>query len=229
MKQLLWTGIPILFLVACSGNQGELVDLVESDESSETVVQAPAPTEPPTADASEVNNPRPVLVPGPELDTPDVDGEDVTAAGITFVVDPMWSTEPPASRMRAVQYSLPPADGDEEPGELVLFAGFMGPADQNIQRWIGQIQNPTSEPEVATYTVNGFNVTALDAKGTYATSTGGGPMMGGTPIEMEGYRMLAAVVSHGEDYWYWKLTGPEATLERWKPSFEALIQSMKRS
>lgn len=231
MKQILLLLLLALVVTGCSDDRGELVDQVENESETNPGLSMEAPGDDlppghPPVDSS-ATNPQAVLVPGPDLDPPRIDGTTVQAAGLTFDVDPLWSAETPASRMRAAQFALPAADGDEQGGELVLFAGFMGPVDQNIQRWIGQIQNPVAEPIVETATIGDFTVTKLDVTGTYATTMGGAPMLGGDPVQMPGYRMLAAVIQRGDDFWYWKLTGPRNTLEQWKSSFDAMLESMK--
>src|SRR6185503_2987235 len=93
-----------------------------------------------------------------------------------------WQSERPTSSMRVSQYQLPAAEGDSEPGSLVVYyfgPGQRGSTNSNIERWIGQMPQPGGTPSKDNtkekQTVNGLKVTLLDVSGTYT----GGDMAGG--------------------------------------------------
>src|ERR1700682_1549116 len=94
---------------------------------------------------------------------------------LRYQVPEGWVTEKPSSSMRAAQYKLPKADGDPEDASLVLYffgAGQGGSVSDNIDRWVGQMQQPdgSSSKDKArtnTLTVNGLKVTMVDVSGTY--------------------------------------------------------------
>ncbi len=78
--------------------------------------------------------------------------------------------------MRVAEYVLPRAAGDTEDGELIVyfFGGSGGSVDANIERWLGQMQQPDGRAsrDVATRStrvINGLNVTTLDLAGTYTS------------------------------------------------------------
>ena len=71
--------------------------------------------------------------------------------------------------MRVAQYALPHAAGDTQDAELVVyyFGGSGGTVEANIERWVGQMQQPDGRPSSAvakrqSRTVNGLKVTLVD-------------------------------------------------------------------
>ena len=74
--------------------------------------------------------------------------------------------------------------------------------------------------------VNGMAVTTLDVSGSYAAAMG--PMMQAGP-EKPNYRMIASIVESRAGAYYFKLTGPEKTVEHWQPMFAGFIQTARAS
>jgi len=139
-----------------------------------------------------------------------------------------WQSERPASSMRVSQYQLPAAEGDSEPGSLVVFyfgPGQGGSTNANIERWIGQMQQPGGTPSkdsaTETQTVNGLKVTLLDVSGTYT----GGDMAGGAGQVKPNFRMRAAVIDTPKGAYFIKLVGPKKTIDRWDQGFQEFIKS----
>ena len=153
------------------------------------------------------------------------------AAGLRFVVPKSWTRVPATSEMRAAQYRVPRAEGDAEDAELVLF--FFGPGQgggvqQNLDRWYGQFEQTDGRPskdaaKVTTRKLGALGVTTVDLSGTYRPT----PMMGGAGAPKPGYRMLAAVVEGEHGPWFFRLTGPQATVGRAKSEFDALGASLE--
>jgi len=75
-------------------------------------------------------------------------GTGVNPSGeLHFKVPEGWISENPTSAMRIAQYKLPKIEGDPEDASLVLYyfgAQQGGAVQANIDRWIGQMQNPTA-------------------------------------------------------------------------------------
>src|SRR5579884_3708047 len=93
----------------------------------------------------------------------------LAAAGLFFSSPPGWRSTPTSSSMRVAQFTLPRAEGDPEDAELVVyyFGGSGGSVEANMQRWVGQMQQPDGKPSAAvarreTRHVNGLAVTLLD-------------------------------------------------------------------
>jgi hypothetical protein len=148
---------------------------------------------------------------------------------LQFKIPDGWASEAPSSSMRVAQYQLSAADGDAEAASLVVFyfgAGQGGPVQANLDRWMGQIQQPDGgsskdKAKTETLSVNGMNVTLLDVTGAYA-----GGDMGRAPAQAkENYRMRAGVIESPKGAYFVKLVGPEKTVGKWDDSFIAFIKS----
>ena len=142
-----------------------------------------------------------------------------------------WIEEPAASPMRVAQFRLPRVPGDPEDGELVVFyfGGGGGAVDANLQRWIGQMEQPDgrSSFEVAATTAfdaNGLDVTLLDVPGTYVAAVRPGAA---ERLDKPDFRLLAAVVESPVGPWFFKLTGPARTIARWDAAFGAFLRSAR--
>ncbi|MCW5968841.1 MAG: hypothetical protein KIT57_10025 [Blastocatellales bacterium] len=152
------------------------------------------------------------------------------AGGIKWTAPKNWSLGPERS-MRAATYLIPAAGGDAEGGECAVF--FFGPGQgggvqANIDRWIGQFEQPdgsssTDKAKQNREVINGLAVTTVDLTGTFA---GGGPMMGGDGGKKTGYRMLGAIVEGPQGAVFFKLTGPVATVGAAQNDFRALLKSL---
>lgn len=151
--------------------------------------------------------------------------------GLDWTVPATWTAETPSSTMRKAQYKVPGQGGD---GECVVF--YFGPGQggdpaSNAQRWAEQFTPPPGTPagqhaKTSERDVNGKKVLIVEAKGTY----GGGMAMGtGGPATAakSGYMLLAAIVPGADANWFFKLTGPEATVEANRKAFDALLVSIK--
>ncbi len=144
-----------------------------------------------------------------------------------------WIEEDPSSRMRQAQYRLPAAvENGGEAAELVVFyfGGQGGSVQANIDRWLGQFRHADGSPlsraeaNLSTRSVEGMNVTIVDAGGTYRSS--GGPMMRPGPAKPD-FRMLAAIVESPTGPWFFKLTGPRKTVGSWEASFSEFIDNLR--
>lgn len=143
-----------------------------------------------------------------------------------------WKPVKPSGMMRKAQYALPRAEGDTEDGELVVF--YFGKSEgggtrDNIQRWKGQFTRADGKPlegdagKTETFEVNGLKITLLDVSGRYAPG-----MMPGAPAvdPKDDYRMFAAVIETPGGPWFFKATGPSATMEAQSAAFRALLEGM---
>lgn len=152
-----------------------------------------------------------------------------TTGELQFKTPDGWASETPSSSMRFAQYQLPAAEGDAEGASLVVFyfgAGQGGSVQANLDRWMGQIQQPNGgsskdKAKTETLTVNGMNVTLLDVSGVYA----GGDMGGASAQGKPNFRMRAGVIGTPKGGYFIKLVGPEKTIAKWDDSFIAFIKS----
>jgi len=152
------------------------------------------------------------------------------AGRLTYQAPSGWVSETPTSSMRVAQYQLPRAEGDPEDASLVVYyfgAGQGGSVEANLVRWTNRMEQPDGRPssEKATtekMTVNGLNVTVLDVTGTYWAEMMPGQ---GERLNKPNFRMRAVVVETPAGPYFFKLVGPEKTVQRWDDSFMEFIKS----
>lgn len=207
MKHLpksLWILLAAALLVACG------------ETAPETAADDAAPQASATGEAAV-----PASEPAPEasVSTP-AGGQTIAAPGAEFTLPEGWVAEEPASAMRLAQARIP---GDAGPAELTVFyfgPGGGGGLEANLGRWIGQVDG-ADEPTRESFTLGDWQVTWIDVTGTLKPST-----MGTGPTEPQpDSRLLGAVVEGEGGPWFFKATGPAATLEAQRDAFLALLKS----
>jgi hypothetical protein len=153
-------------------------------------------------------------------------GEQPQGGSIQFDIPDNWQQQPPASSMRLAQATIPGAGG---PGDLAVF--FFGPGggggvEANIQRWVEQMDPaPGSNPQPEIFEANGFRVTWIDVSGTLLPSN----MGTGPATEQPNSRLYGAVVEGPGGPWFFKATGPEATLTAERENFLKMLRSVRGS
>lgn len=157
------------------------------------------------------------------------------AAALTFATPQGWQQAKSTSSMRFAEFTLPKAPGDAQDAQLIVYyfgKEGAGSIDDNMERWIGQMQQPDGKPSASlakkeTRTVNGLKVTLLDVTGIYA-----GDMMGGSGAHGGGTsnalsRMRAGVIETPNGPYFIKLTGPVKTVTNWDQAFNQFVSSLK--
>lgn len=153
------------------------------------------------------------------------------AAGLTFTAPAGWTSIPSSSSMRVAQFQVPRATGDTADAELIVyyFGGSGGTVEANIERWLGQMQQPDGGSSSAVAkrerrTVNGLKVTLVDVSGTYiAEMTPGSGERHNSP----NFRLRAAVIETANGPYFVKLTGPARTVAAADKPFEQFLSSLK--
>jgi hypothetical protein len=150
---------------------------------------------------------------------------------LTYTAPQDWIAEMPASAMRKAQYRLPRAQGDPEDAEMAVFyfSGGGGGVQANIDRWTGQFQRSdnnaaTSAARTTHKVVQGIPLTIVDIHGTYTAQSMGSTMAQSN--KKENFRMLAAVAEAGDGPWFFKLTGPAKTVDKWEKSFKSFLDTI---
>jgi hypothetical protein len=141
-----------------------------------------------------------------------------------------WSThEPltwrtPTSPMRNAEYFVA-GDAGEALLTVFHFPGMGGSVQDNVARWVGQFRGPdgaAAPADVQTRNVAGLDVTVIDVRGTFASG-----MMGGPSEPQANQRLLGAIVSGPNGPVFFKLVGPEPTVETAKSAFDDLVASFE--
>jgi hypothetical protein len=153
------------------------------------------------------------------------------AAGLVFTAPPAWTSRPPASSMRVAEFIVPKAAGDAEDAEAIIyfFGGSGGSVDANIDRWIGQMQQPdgSASKEKArreTLTINGLKVTTVDVAGTYVAEVRPGAT---ERHNKPAFRLRAAVIETPRGPYYIKMTGPAKTMAAADADFKKFLTTMR--
>jgi len=134
--------------------------------------------------------------------------------------------------MRKATYTVPRAGGDEEDGELGVFyfgPGQGGAVEANVDRWIKQFPDVKLEDvKRADRTVNGLvaHTVEIDSASFNAGSMGM-PQANAKP--KPGYGLLGAIVETPAGPYFFKLTGPKATVAGAKAAFDKLLESVRVS
>jgi hypothetical protein len=155
----------------------------------------------------------------------------IYVAGLTFSAPAGWKAVSTSSSMRVAQFAVPRAAGDAADAELVVyyFGGSGGSVDANIERWLGQMQQPDGRPSSAvakreSRTIHGLKVALVDVSGTYiAEITPGATQRHNSP----NFRLRAAVIDTPNGPYFIKLTGAAKTIAASEKAFEAFLASLK--
>jgi hypothetical protein len=103
-------------------------------------------------------------------------------------------------------------------------AGQGGGTEDNIQRWVDQVNVPAGQqPERQRLEVSGLAVTWVEAHGELQPSTTGmGPA---TP--QPAHSLFGAVVEGPGGPWFFKATGPTETMKAARAGFLELLGSLR--
>jgi len=160
--------------------------------------------------------PVPTARPAPGLQDPAPDDE---GAAIRWSVPAGWRTAPNPSSMRIATYAVPHAPTDTVDADVsVTRAG--GDVSSNIQRWGSQFEG-AAEPKLRSQTVHGLEVTVVEIEGTYASA------MSADTTPRPGWALLGAIVKTGGHPYFFKITGPAATVHGARGAFTTLIESIR--
>ena len=151
---------------------------------------------------------------------------------LSFKAPDGWTTEKPTSSMRVAQYKLPKAEGDKDDATLVLYyfgANGGGGTQANIDRWIGQMQQPDgsdskSKAKTESMTVNGLKVSTVDVTGIYTAEMTPGSKTFHNDAD---YRLRAAVIETPKGNYFVKLAGPMKTIARWDKEYNDYLKSFE--
>lgn len=141
------------------------------------------------------------------------------ADDLAWTVPARWKTVPNPNAMRKATYQVPRAAGDTEDAECTVSIA-MGSAEANVKRWAGQFGGAPSKTE--TREVKGLHVVVTEIAGTYS----GGGMMGAPSDPKPKWMLLGAIVGTKEHEYFFKLTGPEATVSAARAELDALVASL---
>ena len=151
------------------------------------------------------------------------------AAGLIWDAPASWIAQPPANPMRRAQYRVPGTAGD---GELVVFyfgPNQGGPPLDNAQRWAMQFAQPGGADPLSALKSRNGDIHGIPARFVETTGTyNPGTMSAAPAAAMANWALLGVVAEGGDANWFFKFTGPKATVEAERAAFEAMIGSVRR-
>lgn len=164
---------------------------------------------------------------GGSVPTVTADGQHIVGP-LALKIPPTWKAEPTTSGMRAAQWKVPAAKGSED-AELVAF--YFGPKGagtvaENIQRWAEQfdVNGQPAQVKKSTRTVAGAPATLVELEGRFvAAMTPGSDEKNDKPDHM----MLGVIVETKDGPYYYKLTGPKATVQGVRTQFAAMVSEIQ--
>lgn len=157
----------------------------------------------------------------------------LSAGALKFEAPAAWKSEQPKTAMRQAQIKVLPVAGDSEPAELLVFAfpNGAGSAADNIKRWEGQFQDgDRNTPKAKVDKVKGKNVdvTRVEIAGRYVAAAMPG-VAGGAKADNPNYRLLGAIVETKDTGYFFKMVGPDKTMNAAAKGFDQLISSLTLS
>lgn len=141
-----------------------------------------------------------------------------TAEGPKWNAPSNWSEAPPGP-MVLKSYSVPGDAGQKATVSISVFAGEAGGTLNNVNRWRGQIGLPAIEQAALAQFTESLDV--ADGKATLVDFAGKDSKTG------QPSRLVAAIVAHGGETWFYKLTGDGPVVGREKENFVKLVQTAR--
>jgi hypothetical protein len=131
---------------------------------------------------------------------------------LTWTAPADWAAKP-ASAMRKASFAVHGNGGVDADFSVTAFPGDVGGELANINRWRGQVQLPALGADemsagVLRMTRNHLDFAVVDLSGN-------------------SQRIMGAIVSFGGATWFFKLTGPDATVAGAKPEFLDFLNSVR--
>jgi hypothetical protein len=151
----------------------------------------------------------------------------VTVEGLVIQAPASWESATPSNSMRKAEYTFSGSGGEASCVLYFFGTGQGGSTEDNIERWIGQFEDPeggnlSEKAERGTVENHGLTTTHVYVEGTMLPS----PMMG-QPDRHEDWAMLGAVVEGPGGPWFWKITGPEATVAEARSTFQYMMSELR--
>lgn len=151
---------------------------------------------------------------------------------LKYTAPASWEQQPVTGSLRVDDYRLPRVEDDSEDGDLAVFGtNIGGGVEANVERWRLQFAAADGQPipneafHRELLEVNGLKITFVEVAGHFS-----GTMMmpgTGTPPAKKDYRLLGAIVETPAGPWYFKATGPAATMAHHREAFLDFLRSMK--
>lgn len=140
---------------------------------------------------------------------------------------PGWRRSPRVIPMRKATYEVPRADKDLEDGECGVFyfgIGMGGTVDANIDRWVKQFKDlPVDKVKRADRSANGLVEHTVEVE---SGNFNANPMGRGGEMLKPNFALLGAIVEEPSGEYFFKLTGPAATVAKARADFYRMLDGV---
>lgn len=163
-------------------------------------------------------------------DKPAVKTKKVEAGDIILTVPETWKQKAQVRDPRVAEFAVPPAGDDKEAGEYaVFFFGKQGAGgvQDNIKRWVGQVEEEGRKVRVVTGESADGKYTLVDLTGAYNKTVG--PPIAGQKKRLPGWRVLNVFIETKAGPYFLKLDGPEKTIASIEDDFRASFGGKKEN
>ncbi len=189
----------------------------------------PEPAEQPAPPSNGRRAARTLEIPGagpPQGHPPAGSGE--RTAGLHWEAPGGWVSVTPSSSMRLAQYRVPGPGGDAECVVYYFGPGQGGDPASNAVRWAGQFSQPDGRSSVDLMKLTPLTGTPFPTQIAAVTGTydGGMTMTDAPAEEQSNYMLLGGIVEGPDAPWFFKFTGPEATVRAQSTAFEEMMRSL---
>ena len=149
--------------------------------------------------------------------------------GITWEDPPSWRRLPGGNPMRKATYHPPRAGADTEDPELAVFyfgPGQGGGIDANVDRWVKQFSDVKVDAvRREERSANGLaSIPSRSRAGPSAPACLAGPTQ-----PKKGFALLGGIVEAPSGAYFFKMTGPSASVKAGREAFYKLLDSVKPS
>lgn len=153
--------------------------------------------------------------------------EEVGIGPVVYQIPASWQRQRPSNQMRAVQYGIPPAEGDKAKVEMIVFyfGGGGGGVKENLDRWVGMFQDKEEKEKIDKFEADGMTITTLDVTGTYKDKPA--PFLPDFELRKD-WRMLASVVESPDGPYFFRMVGPKNTIKEQEKNWEKMLKSAKK-
>ncbi len=145
--------------------------------------------------------------------------------GVEWHVPTHWS-EAESNPMRLATYGIPAVRGDRDPARCAVYyfgPGQGGDPQTNVERWISEFESP-GKAERAALTVDGMAVSTLRMRGTHLAHV---DMSSDHGVQSH-QELYGAIVEGPSGMVFFKMTGPEHSVDAAVPEFDRMLASLKR-
>jgi len=147
-----------------------------------------------------------------------------------------WTTLPaPPSGPKKASYRINQVGNDKEESSLEVFffgTGGKGDPEKNFKEWFDQFDGDVgSQAKRESFEAHGLPVETVEVRGTYKIALG--PPVGpqkkpAASMVKKDFRMIAAVVKTPDrGNWFFKLTGPDETVQSARSALRGLLESAR--